>query len=75
LAGKRPTPAFAKNAMRISIPANLEDLKTTDPAKAAQIQSEIRAQFTHWLAKKYAATAVAPTKSAVDYILEPWKAP
>jgi len=75
LAGKRPTPAFAKNAMRISIPANLEDMKTTDSAKAAQIQSEIRAQFTHWLAKKYAAIAVARTKSAVDYILEPWKAP
>jgi len=73
LAGKRPTLAFAKKAVRISIPANLEALKTTDPAKAAQMQSEIRSQFTHWFAKKYAATAVAPTPSGVDYILEPWK--
>jgi predicted GNAT superfamily acetyltransferase len=73
LAGKRPPPAFAKNATRISVPADLEALKTTDPAKAAQMQSEIRAQFTRWLAKKYAATAVAPTQSGVDYILEPWR--
>jgi predicted GNAT superfamily acetyltransferase len=73
LAGKRPALAFAKKAVRIPIPADLEALKTTDPAKAAQIQSEIRSQFTHWFAKKYAATAVAPTQTGVDYILEPWK--
>jgi hypothetical protein len=73
LAGKRPTWAFAKKAARISIPANLEALKSTDAARAAQMQSEIRAQFTRWLAKKYAATAVAPAPSGLDYILEPWK--
>ena len=73
LAGKRSTPAFAKKAVRISVAAALEVLKTANPAKAKQMQSEIRAQFTHWLAKKYAATAVAPTRSGVDYILEPWK--
>jgi predicted GNAT superfamily acetyltransferase len=73
LAGKRPALTFAKKVVRISIPADLEALKTTDPAKAAQMQSEIRSQFTHWFAKKYAATAVAPTPSGVDYILEPWK--
>jgi predicted GNAT superfamily acetyltransferase len=70
LSGKRP--ALAKNAIRISIPAIFEELKTTDPARAVQIQSEIRAQFTHWLAKKYAATVVALSPSGMDYILEPW---
>jgi predicted GNAT superfamily acetyltransferase len=73
LAGKLPRPTFAKRAARICIPADLEAAKTTDPAKAAQMQSEIRSQFTHWFAKRYAATAVAPTPSGVDYILEPWK--
>jgi predicted GNAT superfamily acetyltransferase len=73
LAGKRPTPAFAEKAARISIPAEIENMKTTDPAKAAQLQSEIQCQFTHWFSKKYAATAVAPTPSGVDYILELWK--
>jgi predicted GNAT superfamily acetyltransferase len=72
LAGKRPSLVFSKNAVRISVPATLQDLKTADPVRAAQIQSEIRAQFTHWLAKGYAATAVASTSSSVDYILEPW---
>jgi predicted GNAT superfamily acetyltransferase len=75
LAGKRPTPAFHEKAIRISIPAEMEDLKTNDPSKAALMQSEIQSQFTHWFAEKYAATAVAPTRSGVDYILEPWKAP
>src|SRR6202790_2803348 len=73
LAGKRPTGECAKKAARISIPANLEALKSTDAARAAQMQSEIRAQFTRWLAKKYAATAVARAPSGLDYILEPWK--
>jgi predicted GNAT superfamily acetyltransferase len=72
LAGKRPPPAFSKDPVRISIPAALDGLKTTDPARAGQIQSEIRTQFTHWLAKRYAATGVAPGQSGTDYILEPW---
>jgi len=72
LAGKRRALASTKKSVRISIPAILEALKTTDPAKAAQMQSEISTQFTHWFAKKYAATAVASTQEGVDYILEPW---
>jgi predicted GNAT superfamily acetyltransferase len=73
LAGKRPTHAFKKKAIRISVPADLEEVKSTNPAKAAEMQSEIRAQFTLWLEEKYAATAVARTHSGVDYILEPQK--
>jgi predicted GNAT superfamily acetyltransferase len=73
LAGKRPALTVAKKVIRISIQADLEALKSTDPAKATQMQSEIRSQFTHWFTKKYAATAVAPTPSGVDYILEPWR--
>jgi predicted GNAT superfamily acetyltransferase len=72
LAGKRTPPASTKKSVRISVPANLEAMKTTNPTQAAKIQSEIRAQFTHWFAKKYAAKAVAPTSLGMDYILEPW---
>jgi predicted GNAT superfamily acetyltransferase len=75
LAGKRPSPAFAKNTVRIPVPVTLQDMKTADPVRAAQLQSEIRAQFTHWLAKRYAATAIALGSSGMDYILEPWKKP
>jgi predicted GNAT superfamily acetyltransferase len=73
LAGKRSTPEFDKKAIRISIPADLEALRTSNPEKAAKIQAEIRAQFTRSLAKNHAATVIAPTPSGVDYILEPWK--
>ena len=73
LAGKPSTPQFDKKAIHISIPADLEDLRTSNPEKAAQIQAEIRAQFTRSFAKSYAATAVASTPSGVDYILQPWK--
>ncbi|MBZ5697951.1 MAG: GNAT family N-acetyltransferase [Acidobacteriia bacterium] len=75
LAGKHATPVFSKKAARISIAANLEDTKRSDPAKAVRRQSEIRAQFMRLLGKGYAATAVAPNQSGVDYILEPWKEP
>ena len=73
LAGKRSTPKFDKKAVRISIPADLDGLRTSNPEKAAEIQAEIRDQFTHAFSKNYAATAVATTQSGVDYILEPWK--
>jgi predicted GNAT superfamily acetyltransferase len=73
LAGKRSTPAFDKKAIRISVPAAIDELRTSNPEKAAQIQAEIRDQFSRSFAKSYAATAVATTPSGVDYILEPWK--
>ena len=75
LAGKRSTPEFDKKTIRISIPVDLEALRAKAPGKAAQILGEIRAQFTSSLAKNYAATAVARTRSGVDYLLEPWKGP
>ncbi len=73
LSGKRSTPKFDKKAVRISVPTDLDGLRTSNPEKAAQIQAEIRDRFTRSFAKNYAATAVATTQSGVDYILEPWK--
>jgi predicted GNAT superfamily acetyltransferase len=73
LSGKRSTPKFDKKAVRISIPADLDGLRMSNPEKVAQIQAEIQAQFTRTFSKNYAATAVATTQSGVDYILEPWK--
>jgi predicted GNAT superfamily acetyltransferase len=73
LSGKRATPNFNKKAVRISIPADLDGLRTSNPEKAAQIQAEIQDRFTRSFARNYAATAVATTQSGVDCILEPWK--
>jgi predicted GNAT superfamily acetyltransferase len=75
LAGKRATPLFSKKAVRISVPERLDSQKKADPAKAARTQSRIRAEFLKWLGKGFAATAVAPGKSGMDYILEPWVKP
>jgi|SRR5579862_5900601 len=72
LAGKRATPSFSKKAVRIAVPKSIELQKKADPARAARAQSMIRAEFLKWLSKGYAATAVAPGKSGMDYILEPW---
>jgi len=73
LAGKPPTVSQGKSAVSITIPANLETLRESDPAKVIKVQSRVRTQFTQWLAKKYAATAVVASESGMDYILEPWK--
>jgi len=73
LAGRRATPAFSKKAVRIAILAAIEDLKVTDSVEAAHLQNTVRAQFTRWFAKGYAATAVERNPLEMDYILEPWK--
>ena len=73
LAGKRATPAFSTKAVRITVPFVLEELKKTDPRAAVRIQSQLRDSFLKWFDKGYAATAVAPAMTGVDYILEPWK--
>jgi predicted GNAT superfamily acetyltransferase len=72
LEGKRATPSFSKKAVRITVLNNLEMQRKADPAKAARTQLRIRSEFEKWLGKGYAATAVAPGKSGMDYILEPW---
>ena len=71
LAGKQAGAATSKKAVRVTIPANIEELIRTEPAQARQIQSEVRAEFLKWLGKGYAATGVLPGKSGMDYIFEP----
>ena len=71
LAGKPANPPTSKKAVRITIPANLEELRSNDPSQARQVQSEVRAEFLKWLGKGYAATGVHPGKGGMDYILEP----
>jgi predicted GNAT superfamily acetyltransferase len=60
----------SKKAVRITIPSNLEEMRNSDPSRARELQSEVRAEFLKWLGKGYAATAVAPNKGGMDYILE-----
>jgi predicted GNAT superfamily acetyltransferase len=71
LAGKQANVGISKRAVRVTIPANLEELKSNDPTQARQLQSDVRAEFLKWLGKGYAATGVLPSKGGMDYILEP----
>jgi predicted GNAT superfamily acetyltransferase len=71
LAGKEANVGTSKRAVRITIPANIEELRSNDPTQARQIQSEVRTEFLRWLGKGYAATGVKPGKGGMDYLLEP----
>ena len=71
LAGKQAIAPASKKAVRLTIPRNFEELRSSDPSRACELQSEVRAEFLKWLGKGYAATAVAPSMGGMDYILEP----
>ena len=71
LAGKQSSSKPGKKAARITIPLNIEELRSTDSGRATELQSQVRAEFTKWLGKGYTATAVTPSKGGMDYILEP----
>ena len=71
LAGKQPTASVSKKAARVTIPSNLELLRSRAPLHARELQSEVRAEFQKWLGKGYVATSVVPSKGGMDYILEP----
>lgn len=58
-------------AERISLPANLGEIKEDDRGAGARIQADARAQFEKWFAAGYVATAVETNDATIDYILEP----
>ncbi|MBZ5501562.1 MAG: acetyltransferase [Acidobacteriia bacterium] len=61
----------ANSAVRISLPANLAEVKAADLAEAARIQADVRAQFHKWFAQGYVATGIEARGATSDYILEP----
>lgn len=68
LAGELPAASSATE--RISIPASFAELRESDQASAARIQSEARGQFLKWFGAGYAATGVERRADATDYLLE-----
>jgi predicted GNAT superfamily acetyltransferase len=72
LSGKQASPPKLKRTARITIPSSVEELRSSDPSRARELQAEVRAEFLKWLGQGYAATAVVPSKAGMDYILEPW---
>jgi hypothetical protein len=56
---------------RVSLPANIREIRTTDVAEGERIQTAAREQFQKWFGSSYVATAVEPMGATTDYILEP----
>lgn len=57
----------------IELPAELEKWKQEGPRELARVQDRIRAEFSGWFARGYAATGVRIAKSgAAAYLLRPW---
>ncbi|HJZ51071.1 MAG TPA: GNAT family N-acetyltransferase [Candidatus Acidoferrales bacterium] len=61
----------ATDLQSISLPANLNDIKTKDRAAAARVQSRARDEFQKLFHQGYIATGLEPRGATTDYILEP----
>jgi predicted GNAT superfamily acetyltransferase len=66
------TPDPTDSPATIQLPAELEQWKSADLPRIAELQTRVRTEFQRWFAKGYAATAVRFTSSGADYHLSPW---
>jgi predicted GNAT superfamily acetyltransferase len=57
--------------VRISLPANLAEIRAGESPAAVRLQSGARAQFQKWFSQGYVATAVESNVATKDYVLEP----
>lgn len=67
-------PRLSKKAVRITIPSNIEELRSTHPSGARELQDEVRAEFLKRFSEGFTATAVASSEGGTDYVLEPGSA-
>jgi predicted GNAT superfamily acetyltransferase len=56
----------------IEIPSDLDDWKRNDPDRVKQLQDRLRAEFTTWFARGYAAIGTRKTAAGDAYLLAPW---
>jgi predicted GNAT superfamily acetyltransferase len=61
----------ATDVQSISLPANLNDIKTKDRAAAGRVQAHARGEFQKLFLQGYIATSLEPRGATTDYILEP----
>jgi len=64
-------PPMKDSAERVSVPANIAEIRESDRASAARMQTLAREQFQTWFAKGYVATGVESRGTETDYLLEP----
>jgi predicted GNAT superfamily acetyltransferase len=67
-----PSPAASNRAeVRISLPADLPQVKSSDRGAALELQSEARGKFQKWFSEGYAAAHMESDGVSSDYVLEP----
>jgi predicted GNAT superfamily acetyltransferase len=69
LAGNQPPANPATK--RISVPANISEMKSKDRTTGARVQAETRQQFLGLCGKEYVATGIENRGATTDYLLEP----
>jgi predicted GNAT superfamily acetyltransferase len=57
---------------RIAVPADIDEIKRSDPERARDIQSRVAAGFAEMLSKGYAAIGFERSASAGVYLFGPW---
>ncbi len=73
VAGRPAPPAATENVQRIALPAGIAETKRNNPAEAVAIQSRLRAEFQHWLARGHAVTAIEQGGEEARYVLQQMK--
>jgi predicted GNAT superfamily acetyltransferase len=68
LNGTNPPPAA--DAIEIAIPASINELKSSAPERAAEIQSDLRSRVTDLFARGYAVTGFRRGSETCYYVLE-----
>jgi predicted GNAT superfamily acetyltransferase len=64
-------PPRISGAARISVPADIAELRLSNPSRALEIQSSAREQFQKYFAQGLLAVSVEKSASTVDYLLAP----
>jgi predicted GNAT superfamily acetyltransferase len=63
--------AASKAVVRISVPANISELRANNRPAAAREQSRIRAEFEHWFTLGYTAIDLQRDSATASYVLVP----
>lgn len=71
LAGRRP-PCHT-DPIRVSLPANISELRLQQPAQVGILQTKIRQQFEQYFSSGYAVTGFEIEGATANYLLEPYE--
>ena len=71
LRGESPVASIRPDAVRITVPKTIAELKLSDPAVARNEQSRVREEFQQWFGRGYSVVALETEGEQACYVLEP----